>query len=57
MKKDNVSKPTAPLGATKKWFKEAQFGMMAHWGLYTLLGGDYTGLPAPYSLNRSCLKT
>ena len=21
---------------TKKWLKEAQFGMMAHWGLYTL---------------------
>ena len=21
------------LEAAKKWFKEAQFGMMAHWGL------------------------
>ena len=33
----------AALAATKKWFKEAQFGMMAHWGLYTLLGGEWNG--------------
>ena len=31
------------LEAAKKWFKEAQFGMMAHWGLYTLLGGEWQG--------------
>ncbi len=31
------------LAHTKKWFKEAQFGMMAHWGLYTLLGGEWRG--------------
>ena len=35
---------TAALAATKKWFKEAQFGMMAHWGLYTLPGGEWNGL-------------
>ena len=34
---------SAALAATKKWFKEAQFGMMAHWGLYTLLGGEWKG--------------
>lgn len=36
--------------ASKKWFKEAQFGMMAHWGLYTLLGGEWNGKPGlhPY---------
>ena len=36
--------------AAKKWFKEAQFGMMAHWGLYTLLGGEWKGKPGvhPY---------
>ena len=33
------------LAQTKKWFKEAQFGMMAHWGLYTLLGGEWNGKP------------
>lgn len=27
----------------KKWFKEAKFGMMIHFGLYTLLGGEYKG--------------
>ena len=33
------------LEASKRWFKEAQFGMMAHWGLYTLLGGEWKGKP------------
>ena len=23
------------------WFKEAKYGMTAHWGLYSLLGGEY----------------
>ena len=23
------------------WFREAKYGMMAHWGLYSLLGGEY----------------
>lgn len=26
-----------------KWFKEAQYGMMIHWGLYSLLAGEYRG--------------
>ena len=25
----------------KKWFKEAKFGMMVHFGLYSILGGEY----------------
>ena len=24
------------LAAAKKWFREAQYGMMVHWGLYAL---------------------
>lgn len=28
---------------TRKWFKEAQYGMMVHWGLYSLLGGEWRG--------------
>ena len=24
-----------------QWFKEAKYGMMAHWGLYSLLAGEY----------------
>ena len=39
----------AALAATKKWFKEAQFGMMAHWGLYTLLGGEWKGRKARHT--------
>ena len=27
----------------KKWFSEAKFGMMIHWGLYSLLGGEWRG--------------
>lgn len=26
-----------------KWFKEAGYGMMVHWGLYSLLAGEYRG--------------
>ena len=26
-----------------QWFKEAKYGMMAHWGLYSLLSGEYKG--------------
>ena len=27
----------------RTWFKEAQYGMMVHWGLYSLLGGEWNG--------------
>ena len=26
-----------------EWFKEAKYGMMAHWGLYSLLAGEWRG--------------
>lgn len=29
--------------ANKQWFREAGFGMMVHWGLYSLLAGEYRG--------------
>ncbi|KIO75376.1 alpha-L-fucosidase [Pedobacter lusitanus] len=32
-----------------KWFKEAKFGMMVHWGLYSILGGSYNGHTLPDS--------
>lgn len=28
---------------TKKWFREARYGMMVHWGLYSLAGGEWNG--------------
>lgn len=31
----------------KKWFREAKFGMMIHWGLYSLLAGEYKGRYIP----------
>ena len=27
----------------KKWFKEAGFGLMIHWGLYALPAGEWKG--------------
>ena len=26
-----------------EWFPQARFGMMIHWGLYSLLAGEYEG--------------
>ena len=28
---------------SRQWFRQAQFGMMIHWGLYSLLAGEYKG--------------
>lgn len=28
---------------SKEWFKNAGFGLMIHWGLYSILGGEYNG--------------
>ena len=33
---------------SKEWFKQAKFGMMVHWGLYSLLGGEWKGQRMPY---------
>ena len=27
----------------REWFKQAGYGMMAHWGLYSALGGEWKG--------------
>ena len=27
----------------KEWFRQAKFGRMIHWGLYSLLAGEYKG--------------
>lgn len=29
-----------------EWFKQAKYGMMVHWGLYSVLGGEYRGKPS-----------
>ncbi|MCR4578289.1 MAG: alpha-L-fucosidase [Clostridiales bacterium] len=31
------------MNSAHEWFKEAKYGMMVHWGLYSLLGGEYKG--------------
>lgn len=35
--------PSDELRRSKEWFKKAQYGMMVHWGLYSLLAGEYRG--------------
>lgn len=32
----------------KEWFRDAGFGMMIHWGLYSLLGGEWQGKRMDY---------
>ena len=32
----------------KKWFKEAGYGMMVHWGLYSLPAGEWGGKRTPF---------
>lgn len=32
----------------KEWFKQAKFGMMVHWGLYSLLAGEWKNQRMPY---------
>lgn len=31
----------------KQWFKSAQYGMMIHWGLYSLAAGEWNGKRSP----------
>lgn len=42
-----------------KWFKEAKYGMMIHWGLYSLLAGEYknepSGVYAEWIQSRCCI--
>ena len=33
---------------SKEWFKQAGFGMMIHWGLYSILGGEWQGKRMSY---------
>ncbi|MDI6618317.1 MAG: alpha-L-fucosidase [Clostridiales bacterium] len=32
----------------KEWFKSAKFGLMIHWGLYSLPAGEWNGKRTPY---------
>lgn len=34
--------------ADKDWFRKAGFGMMIHWGLYSILGGEWKGKRMDY---------
>jgi alpha-L-fucosidase len=33
---------------TKEWFRQAKFGMMVHWGLYSLPAGEWKGERMPF---------
>ena len=49
--RDSANEQPAVRGTTleerKRWFREAQYGMMVHWGLYALLGGEWNGRLMP----------
>ena len=32
----------------KEWFKQAEFGLMIHFGLYSLIGGEWKGARTPF---------
>ena len=32
---------------THEWYKQAKYGMMVHWGLYSILGGEWKGRRTP----------
>jgi len=33
---------------SREWFRQAQFGLMVHWGLYALIGGEWKGRRMKY---------
>ena len=33
---------------SQEWYKQAKYGIMVHWGLYSILGGEYKGARTPY---------
>ncbi len=35
--------PATPRDARMQWWREARFGMFIHWGLYSVLGGEWKG--------------
>ena len=43
----DTGKTFTTLDEQKRWFREAQYGMMVHWGLYALLGGEWKGRVMP----------
>ena len=42
------SSATPPGGNSRDWFKQAQFGLMVHWGLYALPAGEWKGKRMPF---------
>jgi len=32
----------------REWFKQAKFGLMIHWGLYSILSGEWKGQRMEY---------
>ena len=43
-----LSSVSSASAESRAWFRQAQFGLMVHWGLYALLGGEWRGRRMPY---------
>ncbi len=41
-------KRAAKHSGQQKWFKQAKFGLMIHWGLYSVLAGEWKGKRVDY---------
>lgn len=44
-KVDYLSETSKDRAKRMEWFKEARFGMFIHWGVYSVLAGNYKGNP------------
>ena len=45
--RETSKKAANPMDDRLGWFGEAKFGMMIHWGLYSVLGGEWRGKQMP----------
>lgn len=47
-KMQSASSETSTCMSNKEWFRNAQFGLMVHWGLYSLPAGEWKGQRMPF---------
>jgi alpha-L-fucosidase len=52
-RRNTSTKTTAPPEDRLAWFREAKFGMFIHWGVYSVLGGEWRGKQMPIPSSRS----
>ncbi len=43
-----MQKPLVDLDDAKRWFRDTQFWLFVHWGLYAIPAGEWRGRPVPW---------